>query len=102
MTEWMTLAAAGTGLALLPKVVRRLQLSVANHPSLTGHSKMALRLARWLPGYRLEGDAFYGADGASVALQGRRREGLQRLANTLNTRHARSLAAPRGAHGPRW
>ncbi|MFN8848630.1 MAG: aminotransferase class III-fold pyridoxal phosphate-dependent enzyme [Inhella sp.] len=97
MTEWMTLAAAGTGLALLPKAVRRLQLSVAKHPSLTGHSKMALRLARWLPGYRLEGDAFYGADGASLALQSRRREGLQRLAHKLNTRHARSLAATREA-----
>lgn len=97
MTEWMTLAAAGAGLALLPRAVRRLQLSVAKHPSLGGHSKMALRLARWLPGYAFDEAQFYGADGADAALQQRRRAGLQRLAHTLNTRHARTLAATREA-----
>jgi glutamate-1-semialdehyde 2,1-aminomutase len=97
MTELMTLGAAAAGLGLLPRVVRRLQLSVAKHPSLGGHSKMALRVARWLPGYRLADRQFYAADGAPDAVQQRRREGLARLAATLNGRHARSLAATRQA-----
>jgi glutamate-1-semialdehyde 2,1-aminomutase len=40
---------------------------------------MAKRLASWLPGYRLEEDAFFGADGADAALQLQRRQALQRL-----------------------
>ncbi len=64
---------------LAPKARRRLQLSRAKHRSLTGHSRMAKRLASWLPGYRLEEDAFFGADGADTALQLQRRQALQRL-----------------------
>ena len=64
---------------LAPKARRRLQLSRAKHRSLTGHSRMAKRLASWLPGYRLEEDAFFGADGADAALQLQRRQALQRL-----------------------
>ncbi|MFN5724743.1 MAG: glutamate-1-semialdehyde 2,1-aminomutase, partial [Betaproteobacteria bacterium] len=61
---------------LAPKARRRLQLSRAKHRSLTGHSRMAKRLASWLPGYRLEEDAFFGADGADAALQLQRRQAL--------------------------
>ncbi len=92
VTELITLGLGGAGLAVLPKVYRRLQLSVAKHPSLTGHSKMALRVARWLPGYRLQDEAFYGADGADAPLQQRRRLGLDCLARTLTERHAKTLA----------
>ncbi|NBQ91074.1 MAG: aminotransferase class III-fold pyridoxal phosphate-dependent enzyme [Betaproteobacteria bacterium] len=64
---------------LAPKARRRLQLSRAKHRSLTGHSRMAKRLASWLPGYCLKEDAFFGADGADAALQLQRRQALQRL-----------------------
>lgn len=64
---------------LAPKARRRLMLSRAKHRSLTGHSKMAKRMAGWLPGYRLQEEAFYGADGADEALQAKRREAMGRL-----------------------
>ena len=54
MEETMALSAAlaASGLAwLAPKAWRRLQLSRAKHRSLAGHSRMAKRLATWLPGY---------------------------------------------------
>ncbi len=70
---------------LAPKARRRLQLSRAKHRSLTGHSRMAKRLAGWLPGYRLEEAEFFGADGADEALQVQRRSGLDRLSQHFET-----------------
>lgn len=64
---------------LAPRARRRLQLSRAKHLSLTGHSRMAKRVASWLPGYRLQEEAFFGADGADKVLQQQRREALERL-----------------------
>lgn len=49
-------AALAAGMA--PTAWRRLTLSRAKHRSLTGHSRMAKRVAGWLPGYRLEEQAF--------------------------------------------
>ena len=48
-------AAAALGLALwLGRVGKqRLELSVAKHPSLTGHSRWAKRLTRWIPGVEI-------------------------------------------------
>lgn len=52
MDETLTLSALALGvLALLPAAKRRLELSRAKHRSLAGHSRMAKRLARWVPGY---------------------------------------------------
>lgn len=76
---------------LAPKARRRLMLSRAKHRSLTGHSRMAKRLAGWLPGYRLEEQAFFGADGADAALQAQRRAALERLSE-----HFRA-SVPQGA-----
>lgn len=95
MTEPLTLGLAGlvglTGL-LAPKAWRRAQLSLAKHPSLTGHAKMARRLSAWLPGYQMDEAHFFDADGADGATAARRRAGLERLAATLNGRHAKTLA----------
>jgi glutamate-1-semialdehyde 2,1-aminomutase len=71
--------------------VRRVQLSLAKHRSLAGHSKMALRVARWLPGLRYDEAAFFDPDGAPAEVLARRRAGFGRLAATLNQRHARSI-----------
>lgn len=70
---------------LAPKARRRLQLSRAKHRSLTGHSRMAKRLAAWIPGYRLEEAAFFGADGADEDLQSQRRAALDRLSTHFRT-----------------
>ena len=69
-----------------PKAVRRLQLSRAKHRSLTGHSRMAKRLASWLPGYALRDDDFFGADGAQPSLRQQRRSALARLCTHFNQR----------------
>ncbi len=95
MTELLTLGAMGAtgmlGLWLAPKAMRRAQLSLAKQPGLAGHSRMASRLARWLPAYAFDETAFFAADGAPDAVQQRRRAGLDRLAALLNARHAVTL-----------
>ena len=40
-------AALAAAAALLPLARRRLQLSQAKHPSLTGHARMARRISAW-------------------------------------------------------
>ncbi|MBA4194264.1 MAG: glutamate-1-semialdehyde 2,1-aminomutase [Comamonadaceae bacterium] len=80
-------------LAALPLVGPRLLLSRAKHRSLAGHSRMAKRLARWIPGYTHTGDAFFTADGASDATVARRKAGFAELAQQLQAMAPRSLAA---------
>ena len=80
-------------LAALPLVGPRLLLSRAKHRSLAGHSRMAKRLARWIPGYTHSGDAFFTADGASDATVARRKAGFAELAQQLQAMAPRSLAA---------
>lgn len=84
-------AAAAAGLAL-PKVVRRLQLSRAKHPSLTGHVRMAKRIAGQIPHVGYDQQHFFRSDGASELVAGRREEGFARLAELYRTRFARSRA----------
>lgn len=83
--------------ALVPMARRRLELSLAKHPSLTGHSRMAKRVASLVPGYAYDEARFFGADGAPPDVQARRRAGFMRLADQLNTRHAKSIALTRQA-----
>lgn len=86
-------ALAVAGLALsLPKLSQRLALSRAKHPSLTGHSRMAKRVARQVPGYTYDEAQFFGSDLAPSEVQARRREGFARLAAHLGTRHEKSIA----------
>lgn len=94
MNETLALSAlALAGLvATLPLARRRLELSLAKHPSLTGHSRMAKRVARLLPGYSYDETRFFGSDDAPAEVQARRRAGFFRLAGQLQARHAKSLA----------
>lgn len=84
-----------TGLAVLaalgPVLKRRLELSRAKHRSLAGHSRVAKRLARWMPGYSLGEDRFFSCDGAPPELAEKRRSAFFELARQLQARHARSL-----------
>jgi len=95
MDETLALSALALAtLALLaPKAKRRLELSRAKHRSLAGHSRMAKRLARWLPGYAYDEARFFAADEASADIVARRRGGLDRLAAVYKERYAKSLAA---------
>src|SRR5262245_4849857 len=66
MDETWTLGALalGTLAYALPRAKRRLELSRAKHRSLAGHSRIAKRLAAWLPGYAYDEAQFYASDGA--------------------------------------
>jgi glutamate-1-semialdehyde 2,1-aminomutase len=100
MTDALTLtwlAAAAAAVAAVPKAHRRLQLSLAKHPSLTGHARMAQRVARLLPGYAYDEARFFAADDAPAAVVAQRRRGFEALALALNTRHARSIALTKQA-----
>ncbi len=76
---------------------RRLELSRAKHPSLTGHSRMAKRVAAQLPGYSYDDQRFFDSDGAPGDVVARRRAGFEALSHLLRTRHALSIAATREA-----
>lgn len=71
---------------------RRLQLSLAKHRSLAGHSRMAKRVARLLPGYSYGEDHFFNADGAPKEIADKRRNGFGKLSNLLAERHPKSIA----------
>ena len=85
-------ALALLGLAAWPAARRRVELSLAKHPSLGGHTRMARRVARWLPGYAYGEQRFFDSDGAPPAVQAQRRAGFFRLCDTLMRRHERSVA----------
>jgi glutamate-1-semialdehyde 2,1-aminomutase len=75
----------------LPYIKRRLELSRAKHPSLTGHSRMAKRVASLLPGYEFTEEQFFSCDGAPETVASNRRAAFYQLANLLQTRHAKSI-----------
>jgi len=79
-------------LAAVPRLRRRLQLSRAKHPSLAGHSRLAKRVARLVPGYSYGEDEFFGIDGAPVEVQARRRHGFELLSRHLHETAPETLA----------
>ena len=90
ITTWIGLGALA---ALTPTIHQRIQLSRAKHRSLAGHSKMAKRLARWLPGYSFDETEFFACDGAPLDVQAQRRAAFMGLAHTLQERHPLSIQA---------
>ncbi len=93
----MTALALAGAAVLLPMARQRLELSLAKHPSLTGHSRMAKRVAAWVPGYAYDEARFFGADQAPADVQLKRRAGFMRLAGQLSSRHAKSIALTQAA-----
>lgn len=86
------LALAAAAAYAVPKAQRRLELSLAKHPSLTGHSRMAKRVAGWLPGYAYDEAHFFSCDGAPAEVVARRRDALMRLSALYQARYAKTLA----------
>lgn len=93
-TTWMSLGALAT---LAPSVYRRLQLSRAKHPSLAGHSRMAKRLARLLPGYHFDEQEFFKCDNAPFEIQNLRCQAFFKLSEVLKARHPQSIHATAAA-----
>jgi len=92
MSTLMPYLASGAGaLWGLAKAQQRLDLSLAKHRSLTGHPRMARRLAAWLPRYAYTLDQALAIDGAGPEVVAQRQAGLDRLSDTFKTRFAQSL-----------
>jgi glutamate-1-semialdehyde 2,1-aminomutase len=86
---------AGVGLvsAFLIKAKPRLALSQAKHRSLTGHARLARRIASLIPFYDYDEDRFFRSDDPPEAIAARRRDGFLRLASLYQERFARTRAA---------
>lgn len=95
MLFWYSLGAI-VSLGCVRKLHRRLQLSQAKHPSLTGHARMSRRFAALVPFYEYGADEFFHADGAPDEIAVARRNGFARLAaefQRLFSKSARQTAA---------
>lgn len=91
-TLWLVLGGALV-LWLLPRAWQRLELSRAKHRSLGGHTRMALRLSRWLPSYDLSQQEVFAADGAPPEVASTRQRAFERLAQHLVSKAPATLAA---------
>src|SRR5215510_14205834 len=89
----LALYAAGAAAlaASLPKLTARLRLSQAQHPSLSGHARIARRIAALLPSYEYGEARFFCCDDAPEEIAGRRRAAFMRLAELYRTRFAETL-----------
>jgi len=76
---------------MIGKLKARLLLSRAKHPSLRGHAKMALRIAKRIPFYEYADDEVFSTDGAPTDVAERRRRGFERLASELTARSTETL-----------
>ena len=84
MVQWLTWAAgAGAALVVAGRVKQRLELSLAKHPSLGGHLRMAKRMAHWLPAYSYDEATWFAADGAPQPVAAQRKTALARLGTQL-------------------
>jgi glutamate-1-semialdehyde 2,1-aminomutase len=73
------------------RVLARLLLSRAKHPSLLGHPRIALWLSRQMPFYEYGEAAFFASDDAPAETVAARRVGFERLARSLAERAPRTL-----------
>jgi glutamate-1-semialdehyde 2,1-aminomutase len=83
-------AAVATSVAALRK---RLELSHAKHPSLSGHARIARRLARFVLFYEYDAERFFCSDGAPHDIAARRRAGFNQLAQIYRTSFAETIRA---------
>jgi len=95
--EAMKIAIAVVGaivvLAVAQRIFVRLRLSLAKHPSLAGHARLAKRLARLTPAYEFDRREFFRADDPPEDVAARREQGFERLSELYRQRFARSAAA---------
>ena len=69
----------------------RLELSLAKHPSLGGHSRAARYVATLLPFYQYDERRIFSTDGAPDTVAALRRADFTRLSALSRSRHARTL-----------
>ncbi|MEM6929985.1 MAG: aminotransferase class III-fold pyridoxal phosphate-dependent enzyme, partial [Myxococcota bacterium] len=93
MTTALGLVAAVLAVVLLRRLWARLRLSLAKHPGLVGHPRMARLLARALPAYAFDEDEAFGVDGAPPDVVERRQQSFFALAGRLRARAPRGIDA---------
>ena len=90
---------AAAAAAWLPALRTRLELSQAKHPSLTGHARIARRVAALVPYYAYDEERFFGSDGAPAPIVERRRAGFAKLAELYRQRYPRGAALTAESEG---
>jgi glutamate-1-semialdehyde 2,1-aminomutase len=80
------------GCYLVSRLLTRLQLSRAKHPSLRGHSKWSRRIAAKIPFFSYTDSEYFSTDGAPNNIAQLRRVGMQKLQDNLAKQSAKSLA----------
>jgi glutamate-1-semialdehyde 2,1-aminomutase len=88
----MAIAGVAAALVTLGAARRRLQLSRAKHRSLTGHVRMAKRIAGMLPFYAYDERRFFRADDAPDDVAAAREAGFRRLASLYAERFPKTAA----------
>src|SRR5262245_16142583 len=83
--------AAGAFTTSLVRLKSRLDLSKAKHRSLSGHSRMARRIAAPIPFYEYDERRFFRADNAPEEVAARRAAGFARLSAQLCGRAPETL-----------
>lgn len=91
-TTTLALYALGAGAVTtsLVKLRNRLELSKAKHRSLSGHSRMARRIASLIPFYEYDGARFFRCDDPPEEIAARREAGFGRLADLFRIRFAKT------------
>jgi glutamate-1-semialdehyde 2,1-aminomutase len=79
----------------LPALRTRLALSLAKHRSLTGHVRMARRIAALVPFYEYDEARFFRCDDAPDAIAARRRAAFARLTELYRRRFAKTIERTR-------
>ena len=74
----------------LPRLKARFELSQAKHASLTGHARIARRIARLVPFYEYDETSFFRSDDAPDDVAARRRAAFLRLATLYRERFAKT------------
>ncbi|WP_334133539.1 aminotransferase class III-fold pyridoxal phosphate-dependent enzyme [Tepidimonas sp.] len=93
MTPWWAWAGvAAAAAATAPWGIQRVMLSLAKHPSLAGHPRLARRISRWVPAYCFALEDAWGRDGAPPAVQAQRQYAFVSLGQRLRAAAPRTLA----------
>lgn len=80
------IGAAAVGGFAGSKAQARLRLSRAKHPSLTGHVRMAKRIAALMPRYAFDAHEFFRADDPPELIEAKRRAAFGKLSNLYHQR----------------
>ncbi|HEY7376766.1 MAG TPA: aminotransferase class III-fold pyridoxal phosphate-dependent enzyme [Polyangia bacterium] len=87
--HWIPYAVGAVALLVgLYKLKVRLELSRAKHPSLRGHARIGLAIAKQVPFYEYDDERIFRSDDAPADVAARRRAGFMRLAKLYEDRYA--------------